>query len=916
MVGGGLVKLSGPGTWTGGTNVGNFGSGTLRVMAPGAIPAGNILIQNNSSAIEFAVPGAATFGNTFQGSGTVRQLGPGTVLLNGASTNYFGTLEVASGTLQAGGVNSLGNGSTVQVLSGAILEMATNDSLSGSGVIIVNSGATLNAAGFQQNTPVWVNNAGSVTLPAGSVLTLGGNSTWTGSSTGAGNLSVASFTTYNTGANLQHTGGTTVVTNGYMQINTSNILPDTGLLHVNGGTVQHSATDTVDNVQVDAGNLSASTLTTNALNVQGGNVSGTTITANGAFTKTGPGTATVGINTLNLLAGGTISAGQLDVNGGVVNGSIVNNATLKLNFSGTANGPTTNNGTIDLENNGTLAGATTNAGNININGGNVSGTVGNAGAINAQSGTLSADVSGAGTVAVNSGFLQLTGTNTYTGGSTVTNGQASGDTDSIQGNWVMSAGLIDFNQNFAGTMAGQISGTGFVQLGGPGPVTLTGNNSFSGGVGLFGIATHFGIGSNTAAGVGGPISGNDYKLSAEGGARTVANQLMLGASKTEFTGSNNLTFTDTTAKNLTAGAEIKHTSTASTIVAGTFLGQNTATINVTAGSLTLGAAINNGFRMDGDINVASGATLQMVSNSLVKLGPTNLTGGTLIAANGVAVPTGLALNAAGSIQGRVASEAGSVIEATGPLTMGDVNSFAGYFSNGELREESQGVTILDKNQAVLGSLSEVGNPGVPGTLNIANGAFVDFGAAITGFGQVNSTNNLAQATVINGSAAGLSNSEPLDFTGYVKGVGDFTDVTFSGTFSPGLSPAITAVNNVNFGPSSTLLIEIGGLSPGSQHDQLAITGNLGLNGTLDVDLIMGFNPSLGNSFLILNGPTTGAFSGFQFPALNAGLMWSTANLYTQGRLDIVQVPEPSTLILAGVAAVAMTIVAGQRKKTT
>jgi hypothetical protein len=46
---------------------------------------------------------------------------------------------------------------------------------------------------------------------------------------------------------------------------------------------------------------------------------------------------------------------------------------------------------------------------------------------------------------------------------------------------------------------------------------------------------------------------------------------------------------------------------------------------------------------------------------------------------------------------------------------------------------------------------------------------------------------LAQHTIVNGVAQGSSRAEPIYFTGYVKGVGTFDDVSFTSTFSPGLS---------------------------------------------------------------------------------------------------------------------------------
>ena len=95
-------------------------------------------------------------------------------------------------------------------------------------------------------------------------------------------------------------------------------------------------------------------------------------------------------------------------------------------------------------------------------------------------------------------------------------------------------------------------------------------------------------------------------------------------------------------------------------------------------------------------------------------------------------------------------------------------------------------------------------------------------------------------------------------------------------------------------------MEIGGLTPGSQHDQLDIGGVLALNGTLDVDLINGFNPSYGNVFTLFDGTTTGTFSAFSLPALGGGLAWDTSDLYSLGNLKII--PEPSVSCLALLSA--------------
>lgn len=956
----GLVTLSGPGTWTGGTEI----QGTLRATTANALPTANVMI-NGSGILEFILPTAGSWGGSliYSGGGTFKQNGPGTLTLTGDNSNFsYGTISVESGrtlitgatgalggystnvivkntaTLQAAQANlggqttitvqnggllqalatqSTGTGQTViqngglveagaalstsgstTVNSGGILRLTANDGIGSQ--VTVQAGGTVDGNGFTQATAFTLTNAGNVALPAGSQLNAG-SGTWTGTTSGAGVMEFGNgYRNLNAGTNLAHTGGT-VFSNGFTGINTSNVLPDTGTLTMSGGQLYHYGTETVDSVVVTGGYLATTNFTTTGtLDLQGGDVSGA-LTVTGAITKTTAGTATISGPTLNMLAGGTVSAGTLTIQNTVVSGAFTNNATLDAGYGTTLNGSTINTGT--LNNNGTLAGPVTNSGTL-TNSNSITANIANTGTVNSNGGGISGNISGIGNLTA-TGSSTLSGINNYSGGSVATSANVSGTTDSIQGSWALTNSQLNFYQVSPGTMAGTISGSGgAVMLAGSTQITLSGANSFTGGVQVA-TGTTFGIGSNTAAGTGGTIQGiNDLKMKAEGGARTLANPLALSTATTEIIGANNLTFTDATGKTLANGATLTHNSSGTTAIGGTFLGQNTSQINVNNGTLKLGAAVNNGFRMDGALNVAAGATLQMISNSFVKLGPTNLNGGTLVAANGVAIPTGLALNATGSISGRVASEAGSVIDATGPLSMGDSLSFAGFFSNGELRENSQGVTISDKNQAVLGSLTTVGQPGISGTLTAVNGMFVDFGRGIEGYGTVASANTLAQATIINGDAAGNSGAEMLNFSGYVKGVGSFNDVSFSGTFSPGLSPAIVSVGSIALANSSTLIIEIGGLAPGSQHDQIDIGGTVALGGLLDVDLINGFNPALGDSFLILDGNTTGGFSGFSFPAINPGLAWDTSDLYSNGLLKIAAIPEPGTyaLGLVGLAA--------------
>jgi hypothetical protein len=57
------------------------------------------------------------------------------------------------------------------------------------------------------------------------------------------------------------------------------------------------------------------------------------------------------------------------------------------------------------------------------------------------------------------------------------------------------------------------------------------------------------------------------------------------------------------------------------------------------------------------------------------------------------------------------------------------------------------------------------------------------------------------------------------------------------------------------------VIEIGGPNAGTDFDQLAVTGQATLDGTLTVNLINGFVPNSGDSFPVLTfGSGTGVFA--------------------------------------------------------
>lgn len=101
------------------------------------------------------------------------------------------------------------------------------------------------------------------------------------------------------------------------------------------------------------------------------------------------------------------------------------------------------------------------------------------------------------------------------------------------------------------------------------------------------------------------------------------------------------------------------------------------------------------------------------------------------------------------------------------------------------------------------------------------------------------------------------------------------NLTNAGTVSPGSSPGtITIDGDYTQESSGTLSIELGGTTPDIEHDQLIVTGNAILDGTLQVNLIEPYTPVLGDTFTILTyGSYTGSFNSLELAELTTGLGW-------------------------------------------
>jgi hypothetical protein len=168
------------------------------------------------------------------------------------------------------------------------------------------------------------------------------------------------------------------------------------------------------------------------------------------------------------------------------------------------------------------------------------------------------------------------------------------------------------------------------------------------------------------------------------------------------------------------------------------------------------------------------------------------------------------------------------------------------------------------------------------TLDNAGNATVPAGAVLL-FANNALWNNEAGATLTLQASAALGNffgqSGQLSNAGqlFTPGAGSGTGqavinfaVTNSGTID--LAGILIINGNYTQTPDGTLNLHLGGTTVGSQYDQLQVHGLAMLDGTLNITLVGGFSPAVGDSFRILTfNSRSGDFAAINLPDPGAGL---------------------------------------------
>lgn len=154
----------------------------------------------------------------------------------------------------------------------------------------------------------------------------------------------------------------------------------------------------------------------------------------------------------------------------------------------------------------------------------------------------------------------------------------------------------------------------------------------------------------------------------------------------------------------------------------------------------------------------------------------------------------------------------------------------------------------------------------------------DASITATGTGYANAFENNAHLTIENGATitvvnAPLVNNNVMNAGGTVEG--DVENDYYIMPSADASTDRFQINGDYTSSPAAILRIRLGGPNTG-EYDQLAVQGAAQLAGRLDLRLIDGFTPRIGDSFLIVtHASRSGEFDTETLPTLPVGRRWST-----------------------------------------
>lgn len=397
---------------------------------------GGTVTLNKNATVTAATGGEVDFNGIISGTGFgLTKTGEGIVKL-GAANTYTGLTTISAGTLAYGVSNALATGAVTIDGATAVLNLGANQTDSVGQVILANGGSiTGSGTSALTSTATFDLRSGSVSIPLSGTVGLTKSTT--------GTVTLSGVNTYTLG---------TSITAGTLRTGVASSIPSTSAVSVSSGAVFD-----LNNFNQNIGSLTgAGSVTLGSATLTAGSDNTSTsfsgaISGTGGLTKAGSGIFTVsGAN--NYSGATTVSAGTLRVGAA----STLPSQT-QLSVSGGA--------TFDLNSIATTVGSLAGAGSVTL--GSASLTTG----VNNGSTSFSGVISGTGgLVKDGSGTQTLTGTNTFSGALTISNGgvvlSGAGGSTASASSVVVATGASLTLDNSAGENTNRISNSASITLGG------------------------------------------------------------------------------------------------------------------------------------------------------------------------------------------------------------------------------------------------------------------------------------------------------------------------------------------------------------------------------------------------------------------------------------------------------------------
>ncbi|EBV0856151.1 AIDA autotransporter-like protein ShdA [Salmonella enterica subsp. enterica serovar Anecho] len=744
--------LTSQGKITGGTNAILINSGSKNntlTLNTGTEISGSITDDNNSASANnnLILDGEGTLGSSISGLNSVTSSGDWT--LSGATMNLSGTtnsaLWVKSGTLIVNGAMTA-KGATVN--SGTTLQIGNGGTLGAfNGDIVDNGTLTFNRSDAAAYGSV-ISGSGNVVKQGGGELTLSNNNSYSGGTT----IAEGTLTATAGGA----LGSGNIDNRAYLKLDAasaSDLFIVADLTTHSGATVEIGAGSTLQAntlTQQDGSTLTADLTTTNgpAIRAKNVNLDGTLNVASPASQE--PIRSTDDLISLALIESDNAISGDFDditINGNAMNPDAFITVVGQKNVNDTHydlvetltwyadrdNAAIDAHGTFNLADADDSFTVNTVLENVDANSG-----------WNGQSLTKT----GAGTLILNA-------ENTYTGGTTISDGTlVANNVEALGTGNVTDNATLELNTG--GDFDNAISGSGQVVKSGDETLTLSGANSYTGGTTISGGTL---VASNVEALGSGDVTDNATLELNTGG--DFDNNIG-GTGSVVKSGDETLTLSG--ANSYTGGTTISGGTLVATSVDA--LGSGDVTDNATL-ELNTGGDFDNAISGSGQV-VKSGDKTLTLSGANSYSGATTISGGTLIAAN---------VNALGT--GAIDNRASLLLDANGQFTVTDLTTESG--GNTEIGAGStlQANTLTQKSDSTLtiNLNSNTADPVIHAASQVSLAGTLD----ITGVGDVldsdpASTDDLDTFTLIASDKTIAGDFEKLTVAGMDADLADFITV--------------------------------------------------------------------------------------------------------------------------------------------